>query len=871
MSVQHRTASSGEAVGHKGDVVIQTANNGVSDQPCSSISGSLVVVGQTTHVQTASDAVSDQQAEAGCSVAVSHECRSSEIQTASDAVSSLAVSRECRSSEIQTASDAVSSVAVSHDGQTSDIDIQTASDVVFDQKFQPNVLVVECVSGSNVQKYSVCAESDSEHAHFILPLTILPLPAGGDDNVAGCSGMYDGDGDHNTAVKSRKRKRNVANWHCNVRKLRRNQGQEYETKSGKVVHARKFDPCENHKCCKKGSECHLLTLEQRQEIFSSFWRLSDFNLQTAFICCAVTETPAATHTVLRNNSAQPEPRLGKAHYKDVTRTYVFSTDQGPRKVCKEFFLRTLSISNGRLHRALLNKRVNSGMIVADKRGKNVKRRIPHADRQCVVNHINRFPRYVSHYTRNHQQHREYLSPSLNITIMYDLYKREMLCEGHRPVKESFYRHIFETDFNLHFHQPLKDTCRRCDSFEMQLKCDSGNSQIKSAKELHLRKADKVRKLLNDCKTVADQSSVCFTFDLQKTLICPVISTGVAYYKRQLATYNLGIHNLANDSATMYMWHEGVASRGANEIGSCLIKYAENAVHNGAKSLTAFCDSCGGQNRNFKIASVMSFLVSNYQLDSFTVHFMQSGHSFLPNDADFGVIEKYKRVCGDVYIPQHWIDVVKSARKRNPFEVVEMTKDDFADVTSMSKELTNRKKAEDGSQVKWLDIQTIRFCSEAPSTMQVQYVCDQEGPWYSVNLAKDLHSKCTHVRLQMCDGSGRKISREKYNDLQSLKPYIPPTYHGFYDSLEAVNVAAGCEVLGDLYLDVSEDEDSHGNELQQPTPSANGGQPGVSTEQDCSTPACHPRPAKRCRKILIANKENYTPQRVGFGDGVSPVD
>lgn len=32
--------------------------------------------------------------------------------------------------------------------------------------------------------------------------------------------------------------------------------------------------------------------------------------------------------------------------------------------------------------------------------------------------------------------------------------------------------------------------------------------------------------------------------------------------------------------------------------------------------------------------------------------MQSGHSFLPNNADFGVVEKAKKTAGDVYVPEH---------------------------------------------------------------------------------------------------------------------------------------------------------------------------------------------------------------------------
>jgi len=33
-------------------------------------------------------------------------------------------------------------------------------------------------------------------------------------------------------------------------------------------------------------------------------------------------------------------------------------------------------------------------------------------------------------------------------------------------------------------------------------------------------------------------------------------------------YNFGVHNVGDDSSTMYMWDESRASRGASEIGSC---------------------------------------------------------------------------------------------------------------------------------------------------------------------------------------------------------------------------------------------------------------------------------------------------------------
>jgi len=43
----------------------------------------------------------------------------------------------------------------------------------------------------------------------------------------------------------------------------------------------------------------------------------------------------------------------------------------------------------------------------------------------------------------------------------------------------------------------------------------------------------------------------------------------------------------------------------------------------------------------------------------------SGHSYLPCDRDFGVIEKQKKYHPEIYIPNDWITVILKARKKIP--------------------------------------------------------------------------------------------------------------------------------------------------------------------------------------------------------------
>ena len=127
--------------------------------------------------------------------------------------------------------------------------------------------------------------------------------------------------------------------------------------------------------------------------------------------------------------------------------------------------------------------------------------------------------------------------------MYKLYVDSCNDKGLEPVKQSYYRKVFCNDFNISFHQPLKDTCQKCERFNILLRNPNFKKELIVQKELHLRKAEKMRTKMRSCKDTANSKNACITFDLQKTLMTPNISTEVAYYKRQWSTYNLGIHNL----------------------------------------------------------------------------------------------------------------------------------------------------------------------------------------------------------------------------------------------------------------------------------------------------------------------------------------
>ena len=285
-------------------------------------------------------------------------------------------------------------------------------------------------------------------------------------------------------------------------------------------------------------------------------------------------------------------------------------------------------------------------------------------------HISCFPKYASHYSRKDNPNRQYLSENLSIGKMFQLYPEKCQDLQIQPVKEWCYRRIFVTDFNLSFHRPHTDTCKKCDAFNVKIEAmedDREKATLQAQWELHQRKAEKAQDQLKIDIALNASEVDTFTFDLQKTMPTPALTTSVAYYKKQLWTYNLGVHSCTSDDVFMYIWHEGQAGRGSQEIGSCLLKYLNTKVEESKKIFHAYSNSCGGQNRNINIALLWSYGVTKLGIKEINHKFMVSGHSYLPNDRDFRKVENAKKRHENVYTPNQWMNIVAEANKKKNFQ------------------------------------------------------------------------------------------------------------------------------------------------------------------------------------------------------------
>ena len=162
--------------------------------------------------------------------------------------------------------------------------------------------------------------------------------------------------------------------------------------------------------------------------------------------------------------------------------------------------------------------------------------------------------------------------------------------------------------------------------------------VEEEKRAHKKLAKTAVKLLGKQNNDQDPDLMIISLDLQQTLPCPKLSVNRFYYTRKLWVYNFCIYDVKTKKSHMYLWDESTGGRGADEIASCITVWLrENSA--GRKKLRVFCDNCAGQNKNKFIVLMALQQVHQQKLTRVEFIYLVSGHSFLPCDRSFGIIEK----------------------------------------------------------------------------------------------------------------------------------------------------------------------------------------------------------------------------------------
>ncbi|CAG9783437.1 unnamed protein product [Diatraea saccharalis] len=609
---------------------------------------------------------------------------------------------------------------------------------------------------------TICTDNTTKSNLSVMNVTIdqdyLPVPSSSENTI-----LEPGQINNKEGRPRRGRKRKYPQQNRKEKRAKLNHGKEYINYKGLTVPSKSFVNGYNCSCKKKCTE--KVTEIERKTVFENYWAAGSYEARCA---------------LLQSFCKELEKSRNKSNKRTFTRKYYLKGVS----VCKAAFLKTLSISQKPLDIALAKHRQQKPLL--DKRGcTGGHNKITEAKSQEVINFIKSLPKYKSHYCRE-KTNSKYLAPNLNLNFIYELYK-EKYPEG---VSKSTFKNIFYKKFNLRFKKPQKDTCNKCDIFNVQKKNLTGPEleKVENEHRVHLDKAKSLRQQMKKDMKVAtiDNTIETLTFDLEKTNCLPRLPTNIIYYKRQLNLYNFGIHQASNNQGYFNIWLEHEGGRGTQEVGCCLKKFILNNLRNTTKELILWADSCGGQNKSIKLVLMLLHLLLNHdKLEKITMRFLQPGHTFLPNDSEFGDLECALKTHNRLYTVDDYINVMKSCRRKNKFVINKFCSEDFQSVEPLLQAITNRKKDINKEKVYWQKTFQIEMKKCEPNKLYFKSDVTSEEV-QTVDIAKIGRRRQVSfkdIELPPLYPRGRTLSVAKIKDLKDMLSLIPNDAKKFYGFLK----------------------------------------------------------------------------------------
>lgn len=227
----------------------------------------------------------------------------------------------------------------------------------------------------------------------------------------------------------------------------------------------------------------------------------------------------------------------------------------------------------------------------------------------------------------------------------------------------------------------------------------------------------------------------------------------------------------------------------------MVKYIQK-IEAPVKNLILWSDSCGGQNRSINLVLMLVHCLQNHSsLQKICLRFLESGHSFLPNDSEFGDVERLLKKHASITTLQQYITVMDNCRKKNKkFIVNRMLPEEFFSVETLTKYTTNRKKDIHKAKINWMETHEIVIEKSEPLKLKMKK--DINGRAQIVNIEKKgcPEKKFKKIQLNQLWPEGRVLSSDKVKDLKSMMFLVEEQDQHFYSFLENVE---SCEFSDDV--------------------------------------------------------------------------
>lgn len=471
-------------------------------------------------------------------------------------------------------------------------------------------------------------------------------------------------------------------------------------------------------------------------------------------------------------------RIGKSSNnsrRKVTYKYFFNVRGLETQVCKNYYCRTLAISQKPIYTAHANKDVIAGTPLTSSQGKHIKKTIAQEDKDMIKEHINSFPCVEAHYCRASSS-KKYLESGLTISKMYSLYLETMKNLDKQPVKESAYRNIFCNEFNISFHKPKKDRCNICERYKLLKEENRLDQEENKQYEEHI--AEKVAMRDNRQKDRDNKNKAVITFDLENVLTCPKAEISQFYYKTKFSVYNLTAHLSTTKQVYCAIWTEATMGRKGNDIASALHKIIQRVLNDNPdiKELTLWSDSCVPQNRN----SVMSFSIGrimkqNPNLQKITMKYSTPGHSAVQEiDAVHSCIERVLNRT-EYYSPVSLMRLLVKVNRKKPYKIMQMISSDFLNYQEQSRNLNYQ--LVPFSKVKMLQFNTSYY--------EIKYkISYQEENFETVQLKKSLRKpgNTGNIFDAKISPSAYKWPDSKVASLTSMMPWMPAVDRDYFTAI-----------------------------------------------------------------------------------------
>lgn len=420
-------------------------------------------------------------------------------------------------------------------------------------------------------------------------------------------------------------------------------------------------------------KCHELSKKEIQSFNDNYFRLQDRPSRDAFILMNLQITHKKRETCKKTKATETQDSSSsnkKKRNRSSGETNFFipaglDAHASRFRVCKQFFLRSLGGLGRTVVENIAQNFLRNGSPRKEKRGGDKKSNNYAARRKLVKDFIRSLPGRESHHNRTKSK-RIYLCSDIHgIKHLWNIFLKKERITDKTFINYRFFYNIFKKAFNIGFGSIKTDACSTCSMYTNKIRSatEKGEkSKLMMEKHVHKKRANVFYELVSEKRP----GLATFCFDHQQNLVIPRVQDQQAYYSRQMYTYNFGVvrgredNKLTRENCFVYTWNENDHKKDSSACCSALLHALTSSDLTGIDTVRLCSDACGGQNKNMSLIYMACHFLSSVraarQVKNIELVFPVRGHSFLPCDRLFGLIEKEVRKCEVILSPQGYYDI-----------------------------------------------------------------------------------------------------------------------------------------------------------------------------------------------------------------------